>query len=364
MSLFALVNGKVFEQALSISVRRSLRNLVSWFDLTASADENEALPIVAGDRIEIVDDARDKLFTGFVEELSVSQSADDHTIRISGRDLAADLVDSSLKVKSYNGPIGLEDLIKKVIGDQGLSLSVVSEAGSLNQLKASDLVNGEVGETAFGFLEKYARHVQAVLTSNGKGEIVILRAGPREGSFSILRQAGNEESNVLSSSIRINTSGRFRDYSCKSQLSPAGKKSSILSKEIEDQGGTATDKDARAGRFYEFETETSADSLTCADRAKLESNVRRAASFEYTATVQGIPEGLGINRLIAARDDLCKVNSVLLVTDLDHDFDLDGGTTTTLRMSYRDAFTLEESVARDDATRSETAEPLIKLGGR
>ena len=359
----ALVNGQLFEQAISISVHRSIRNLVGWFDLASSAAAGDVLPIKCGDRIELLSEGRNRLLTGFVEELSITQGADDHEIRIAGRDLAADLVDSTLKVKTYNGPISLEDLVKRVISDQGLSLSVINEAGNLAKLKEADLVAGEIGQSAFAFLEQYARHVQAVLTCNGKGEVVILRAGPRAGSFSLLRQADNPATNILSSSLTLNQSGRFRDYVCRSQLSPASKKFDLLSKDVANQSGTATDPEARAGRFFEFDHDVSGDSLTCGDRAKLEANVRRASSLDYSATVQGIPEGLEINRQIAVLDDLCRINSILLVTELEHQFDLEGGTTTTIRLTYKDAFTLEESVAAADASREETGESLLTLGG-
>ena len=168
MSLIATVNGTSYTRATSISVSRSLRNLVGWFELTSSADERNALPIKIGDRIEIASGGQ-VLLTGFVEQLSVRQSASSHEIKISGRDITADLVDSTLKTKTFKGPIALDALIKRVLEAQGLSsIKVVSEAEALRQIEANELVNGEIGQPAFEFLETYARHVQAVLTTSAR----------------------------------------------------------------------------------------------------------------------------------------------------------------------------------------------------
>ena len=173
----------------------------------------------------------------------------------------------------------------------------------------------------------------------------------------MIREAGNQQNNILESSIEINQAERFADYVCQSQRPDADDQQSALAEQQSvAQSGSARDGSIRSGRFFEFEAGTTLESQACKDAAALEANVRRAASLEYSATVQGVPADLQINRLIGVRDDFAGIVDQLLVTDVEHRFDLDNGTRTTISATVSDAFTLEAARDRLNATRSETGE--------
>lgn len=361
MTLAAVVNGTRFSRAKAIRVSRSLRSFAGWFEVVSSADDNERLPIRINDRIQIVSGASDVLLTGFVESLRVRQDAGSHEIAVSGRDITADLIDSTLKTKQFTGPIDFPALVSRVLDAQGLgAIRVINEAGQLPQIKATELVSGEIGQSAFDFLEKYARRVQVVLTTNGDGSLLIMRASARDSGATLIRLAGNQANNVLSSSLEINAAGRYRDYICQGQLAPAGSDFDGTTEETTAQSGSARDSGARATRFYEFEAETPMDGTACGDRAKLEANVRRAASLDYSAVVQGVPSGFEINRLVDVRDDFCDIGDRLLITDVEHRFD-SGGTVTEVGCSFKDAFTLQEELELSTAARSDAGEDFTAL---
>lgn len=356
MTLGVVVNGTLFTRAKSISVSRSIRSLSGWFDISSSADDLGRLPIRVNDSVQIVAGTSDVLLTGFVERLGVRQDAGAHEIRIGGRDITADLIDSTLRTKVFNGPIGFQQLVTNVLREQGLSsIRVVNEAGQLKEISGSELVSGEIGESAFAFLERYARRVQVILTTNEDGNVLIMRAGAIESGVGLIREDNSPLTNVLASSVEVNVAGRFGSYACQGQLAPAGADFDGSTNEATAQSGTARDRNIRSTRFFEFEAETAMDSDACGDRAKLEGNVRRAKSLDYQATVQGVPAQLKLNRRIRVRDDFCNINDTLLITDVEHRFDL-GGTTTTVGCTYRDAFTLEEELELATAARSEAGE--------
>lgn len=356
MTLGVVVNGTLFTRAKSISVSRSLRSFAGWFDISSSADENERIPIKVNDAVQIVSGSSGVLLTGYIERLSVRQDAGAHEISVGGRDITADLIDSTLRTKVFNGPIKFLDLVSNVLREQGLaSIKVVNEAGQIAEIKASELVAGEIGESVFGFLERYARRVQVILTTNEGGNVLIMRAGAVESGFDLVRASGSPATNILASSVEVNVAGRFGNYACQGQLAPAGINFDGRTQEATAQSGTARDRGVRSARFFEFEAETAMDSDACGDRAKLESNVRRAKSLDYRATVQGVPETLKLNRRVRVRDDFCGINDTLLITDIEHRFDL-GGTTTTVGCTFRDAFTLEEELELATAARSKAGE--------
>lgn len=354
MSLAALVNGTLYSRAKGIRVSRSLGAFAGFFEIVSSADENQRLPIRINDRIQIVTGFGQVLLTGFVEALSVRQDAGTHEIRASGRDITADLIDSTLKTKQFNGPIGFLDLITRVLQAQGLgSIKVVNQAGQLAEIKESELIAGEIGESAFGFLERYARRVQAILTTNEDGAILVMRAGTARAQGALTRQTGNPLNNIIESSIDLNVASRFGAYSCQSQLAPAGVNFEGTAEQVIEQSGGASDAGVRASRFFEFEAETAMDAQACRDRARLEANIRRARSLSYQATVQGVPNAFRINRLVPVRDDFCGINATLLISEIEHRFDM-GGTTTGLGCTFSDAFSLEEKLATTTAARQET----------
>ncbi len=360
MTLGVVVNGALFQRAKAITVSRSLRSFAGWFEVVASADGSERLPIKLNDRIQVVSGATGGLLTGFVESLRVRQDAGSHDITVSGRDITADLVDSSLRTKEFNGPIGFEDLVGNVLRAQDLiSIGVVNEAGPLGDIKESELISGEIGESAFGFLEKYARRVQAILTTNEDGNVLIMRAGAIDSGVQLIRQAGNPATNILASSVEINVTDRYRDYVCQSQISTAGPNVDATVQEATAQSGSAQDRGARSGRFLEMEAETPMDSDACGDRAKLEANVRRAQSLDYRATVQGVPTDLRLNRLVRVRDQICGIDDRLLISEIEHRFDM-SGTTTSIGGTFRDAFTLQEELELATAARSSAGDDFVQ----
>jgi len=354
MTLRVIANGTPYSQAKSISVRRSVRNFLGWFEIASSADENNRLPINVNDRVQIVTDDGDVLLTGYVERLRVQQNAGSHEIVVSGRDITADVVDSTLVTKQFNGPIAFLDLLTRVLSEQGLSsISVVNEAGALGQIKESELLSGEIGESAYDLIERYARRVQALITTNEDGAILVMRSGSVTAPASLVRVDRNPLNNILESTVEIDVSGRYSAYRCQSQLAPAGANFDATASETTAQSGDASDNKIRSGRFFEFEAETVMDADACADRVALEANVRRARSLNYSATVQGVPAAFKINRLVPVRDDFCGVNATLLISEIEHRFDL-RGTVTVIGCTFSDAFSLEAEQSAASAARSET----------
>lgn len=256
MTLGVVVNGTLFQRAKAISVRRSLRSFAGWFDIVSSSDPNERIPIRINDRVQIVSGTSDVLLTGFIESLRVQQDAGSHEITVGGRDITADLIDSTLKTKQFNGPIRFLDLVSNLLREQGLSsIRVVNEAGQVGEINETELISGEIGESSFAFLERYARRVQVLLTTNEDGAILVMRAGATDSGVSLIRSVSSPLNNILASSVEVNVAGRFGEYACQSQLAPGGPNFDGTTQEATSQSGTATDSGIRSTRFFETEAD-------------------------------------------------------------------------------------------------------------
>ena len=338
MSLAAIVNGVRYTRAKSIVVNRSIRNFVGWFEIVSSADNFNNFPIKINDDIQIIAGFQTPLLKGTVERLSISQGPEDHVIIASGRDITSTLVDSSLKTKQFKGPISFDGLVNRVMSEQGTIFPLIVATPVVPQIPETELVSAQIGETAFDFLDRYARRVQLILTTDEQGQVKILRAGRARISGIIQNVPGLPLNNVLTSSLDIDFSERYNEYVCRSQIAPAGLKSRVSTRNLVNQSASAKDTDVIAGRFLEFEAETAMDSSACQGRVDLEANVRKAKSFDYRAVLQGALSDIKTNTLVAVRDAVLGINSSMLVTNVNFSFELGSGTTTEVRATLENSF--------------------------
>lgn len=337
------VNGTEYNNAIRITVERSLKSFCDLFTAVSSANSDSVLPVKMGDRIEVLADGL-IVFTGFVEVIQARYSATEHRIAISGRSITCDLVDSSVKGdKEFNGSITLVDLIKLVVKDLGLDLTVINNSGINPTFKQEEITSAEVGESCFSFLEKYARRHQIILTSNHLGQIELVRASKASLGIDLYRLDNDVNNNIISADFTADFSKRFNTYKVQSQQSPL----SLLGNEPEDlvsQSGEATDSVIRKTRFLEFDSEEEQDNETSFNRAAFEANIRRANSVNYSATIYGHSnngQNFELNTLSNIQDNFAQVNSTMLLHTVKYSFDNDNGSLTTLDYTFQDAFTLQ-----------------------
>ena len=94
------VNGKLFEGFTEASISYGIESMARQFALSITSPDQLASPIKVQDKI-IVDINDKKVLTGYVDELDKSESASTFTLTIQGRSLTADIIDVSIKRKTY-----------------------------------------------------------------------------------------------------------------------------------------------------------------------------------------------------------------------------------------------------------------------
>lgn len=354
MALTVLYNGVNYTDIISVTVSASIGTFAGQFSVTASADQNQSLPVKKGGTVKILADGQ-PILTGFIETIDGSYSASSHSITFSGRSKTADLIDSTVKgAKQFNAGIGFVSIIESVLKGQGITdIKVKNLAGSIASF--TDASSAEIGETAFEFLERLSRKVQVVLTCDGNGDIVLTRSGTASSNLVILNKLNDPQNlnNVKESSFYTSDAQRFNSYKVLAQENPLNSLDS-LPNALTGVLGSATDKEIRNTRHLEFYGEESMTPAQSKNRASWEANVRRARSFEYRVIVQGhsINGTLwDFNRVVSVQDDFWGISAGLLIADLKYDFSIGSGSTTEIVMTYPDAFSLEANLsAIKDAT--------------
>ena len=349
MTIELQVAGKQYTQFTSAVVGLRLDALSNTFDFQATSQNGAPLPFVGGEACKIVVDGS-VVLTGFIEIVEVDYASDLHNISIAGRDKTGDLLDSTLNsISDINAPITLKQLVERIISELGLDISVIDNLNPAAFNQAEDIASPEPGQNAFSFLEQYSRKRQALLSSNGDGNIVITQSS---GTFidSPLRHIiGSNTNNIIRGNVSYDTTGRYNLYKFASNLNPvalvfAGQTpvSSVV-----DQKGQTTDPDIRVGRQLVLISEEAFSDSQNELRSQWEANIRKSRGRVYSVVVDGFKNATGnlwnVNDVVSVVDDFAGINARMLINNVTFNFDLDSGSTTTLGLVDENAYTLSIS---------------------
>lgn len=358
------VNGVELSGFESSSVTSSMETVSSSFNFSATAQPKVSYPIKAGDTVTVGIDGTTRV-TGFVEKVSVSYSADSHTISLQGRDRLADLIDSTVgDTKQVVAPISLSSICRIILDGIGLSdVQVIDNVGTLTDFSEGELLSASVGEKAFSFLEKFARTKQALLTTDGLGNLVIERGSSEKLLTQLINVPGNSLSNILTGSSSVDISQRYNLYKCRADQNLSSGLSEESMESASSQEGEAKDDSIRSSRILEFNSEENSADGTCTDRAIWEANVRRARSINASLVVPGNSANGQLwipNRLVDVNDEFLNINAQMLIKSVTYSQSLNQGSTTKLDLITPDAYKLEANQSPVSGKRNNVSDNFLK----
>lgn len=364
-----LVNGQRFEGYESVSVTRTIEALAGSFDLVVSdrwGGREDPWPIREEDecRVEIGDDEqREVVIDGFIGRRRNSGSATSRTLRYSGKDRAAALVENSLLVSgavvksggkagdvdpTKHGTAGakwtytnidLADFCRAIASPHGITVAVQH---GLTLPKAQKLVVSP-GEKCFDAIRRVAEAVEVLVISDGAGGILITRSGTERASQLTEGPAGN----IKEYDVDYNADNRYRHYLISTQV-PGTDEASGSATNVEAE---ATDVDVRrADRVLLIRPDKGYSTADARRRADWEARNRAANAAKITITVQGWKQPNGklwpvnaLARVVSPR--LIGVDGEMLISQAVYSYG-SGGQITTLNLVRPDAFTPEPQAAR------------------
>lgn len=343
------VDGIEYSNFTSASCELRLDSLSNTFSFEAVAPGAQSLPFKGGEACKVAVDG-ETVLTGFIEVVSVSYDAGDHTINISGRDKTADLLDSTIDdIDDIRGEgLTLKILIEKVISQLGLDIQVIDEVNPDPFSAAEDIAAPEPGDNAFAFIEKYSRKRQVLLTSNGDGDVVIATNSGQTADGAVQHIVDASDNNVLTSSFSYDTTGRYNAYKMASGLNPVAlnQAGDTDLASLVNQSGGVFDSEIRAGRQLILISESPFGGGDCEKRATWEADIRKARGLIYSATVPAFrvdgDEGdlWTINRIYQIVDDFIGKIEPMLCNSVRFTFDVDNGKNTELGFVGENAYTL------------------------
>lgn len=267
--------------------------------------------------------------TGWIFKVSPGYGPNRHLIRISGRDLTADLVDCSATVhlpeaaaakgkgskgQAKGGVVGawtnrkLEDIARDLCAEFGVVFVAGDDTGP--PIKQARL---QLGETPFQILEKLCRSRNVWMASTVRGELTFLKASTQRLDGVLIRGQDIEDGDA-----EFSDEGRFSTYIGKAQqrgsdtIGPA--QAAHVSAQVDDPTITRH-------RPLIIQGEDQHDGQTLADRLQNEMNKRIGDSRTLKAKLAGWRMSTGsaagqvwpTNRRVAVSDDWMGMNTEMLI---------------------------------------------------
>jgi prophage tail gpP-like protein len=277
----------------------------------------------------------DLVITGYIESLDISYSAGSHSINVSGRDIGGDLIDSSIRQKSYIQRDFFK-LINLVLVDNGYSIKVINKVGNLT-LEPTETIKTEQSDSVFDFLDRYAKKLQVLLKINPNGDLEIIREDD-EVVKNFLINDFTQNNNILSASLSLTTTNRFNVIEVYSQDNNRTHTATGIS-----QKGSATDSNIRTTRRKVITMNTASQSKSLTSLAEWNVNLRRAKGSRYSCKVVGFYSGKNVwqpNKLVNIIDYTAQVKGNFLIQGVEFSQSLQGSF-TTLDIVERGAFSAE-----------------------
>lgn len=333
------VNGAIYRGWTGVSVKQGIRSISGGFDLSVTDDwtkTNAPWPIAPGDEC-VVKIGNDPIIDGYVDDVEVTYDRDQHTIRVSGRDKAADLVDCSAP-SGQTKKCTLLSLAKKLCAPFGINV-----VDNLNDPTLIQVAAGNIGESVFETLEKAARQRGALLYSDGIGNLVIGKTGTTR-----LKTALIEGQNIAKATSRFSAKERFSDYRVCSQF--GGWQNGLDVNTAVGVVAKAKDTGVKRYRPLDITAELSTDPSGAQKRANWEAVTRRGKSQPITIMVEG---HRGIDGQLWLPNNLVQVKAPwlslftpidLLIVEADFVQNNEEGTVTTLELMPADALQVLKAV--------------------
>lgn len=331
----------------TVTVQRSVESAVGSVELTLQ--DQRPLP-VSTDQEVVVRYGADPVLTGRFDLVDIGIGPDEKPFRVQGRDIAADMLDSSAvhETGSWYG-VRLDQLAEDLARPFGVSVQVDGDVGEPFTVFAL-----EPSESAWEALERAARFRGFLARSQGDGQLLLDRSGSQAVETPLV-----EGQNIRTARLRINAAERFATYIVRGQRAGSD----------DDWGASATLVEAQAQddrvtrrRTLVLLAEAGVTEESARRRAEWEATVRAARSETLEVTVHGWRERVTagplweVNRRVRVIAPTVRLeDSELLIAATRFSLDEQDGLVTTLTLVRTDAYqpvtTIEDPSPFEDVWR-------------
>lgn len=341
-----------------ISLRKRFLNLASQFNATLPItttyaeylkNNKQDYPIILGSSVKIYINSK-IVFNGYIEKINVKQSKANQILYVSGRSITADLLDTTINsdvLTRLTSSVTLKQVCERVLSNLKINVSVL-ESSSTTQFNKNDYLAPQVGQSAFDFLNQYAKKRQVFLHTQGDGNIKLIRStDTKDIGVQLLLKNDGSQNNILESDVSYDLTKLFNKYICHAQnnLTFGGINDlNSLNATNTDITGTEIDSRIRESRILNFISDTNLNNSEASDRATWQSNFNRSQFFIYRCRVPNLTYDnenyWDVNQLVQVIDTYADVDAKLLISEVNFSQSVSGGIIADLTMVNKDSYSL------------------------
>ncbi|MGE4323391.1 MAG: phage baseplate assembly protein [Sphingobium sp.] len=271
------IGGTRYAGWTEVSVTRALDAMTGNFALALRSRDDAAgklLEIAPGDRCQLKIGG-ETVIDGWVDAVAPSISAEDHGIRVEGRDKTADLADCSAIHKPGSwANARVEQIAAELVRPFGVSVTTAAPTGAAIAKFAL-----QQGETVGAAIERLLRFRGLIAIPSASGDLVI--ATPGTGAPVATLELGV---NIKAAEGRHDDRERYSDYIVKGQAAGSDDRHG---KAASQPKGEARDTGVRRYRPLLIMAEEQTDGASALTRAKFEAGVRAGRARGADITVAG-----------------------------------------------------------------------------
>ncbi|SMF94356.1 Mu-like prophage tail protein gpP [Methylomagnum ishizawai] len=305
-------------------------------------------PIQSGAAVQVLMDG-EVVVTGHVDRTLVEFDAQRHTLTVQGRDAAGDLVDSSA-VPAHGGQWLKTDLL--TIARELAAPFKVPVAAGADLGEPFDSFTLQSGETVHEAIDRMARMRGLLPMSDGRGGLVLARAGTATAGALI------EGQNIKAARAELDLTGRYSTYICRGQIQALDHLDADTAYGLQ---GTAGDPGVERHRPLVVLAEDQGHQASIDARAEWECRRRAARGARLYITVQGWRDSSGAlwkpNTRSAIRSPTLGVDGTLLISEVRQTLDGEG-TLTQLTLGQPEAFDPSPKKAKRRKAKADKYAPL------
>lgn len=298
----------------TVSITASIKEAARSFTVTAAEQPGQWVfppdsPVTIFANGELV-------LTGYVDKYNPSISATDHSVSITGRGKAADMIDSAaIHDKGY-----MENKTPDQIGKELDKFGVGIKAQ--DKLEKIPYFQIYQGESMFRAMDRALRDQGGHMMGKADGSVdIVTKAGKKRHVGGLI-----EGFNILQGSATLSGNNRFSDYIVKGQGRLGSDEKSLRVKE------QAKDPGVKRYRPKLIINEGDTDKKRAKKRAETEKNRRAGESVKCSITTQGWRDEAGKlfepNWLIYVHSPALKISGDMLIEKITFKQDSEGGGST------------------------------------
>ena len=208
------VDGVVYDGFTEVSMVDDYEQLCNQFVLKCTASNSDFFPIYRDASINIYN-GDTRLMTGIVEIINGSYSANDYTVKVSGRDITRNVLKNDIPPGlSFAGPTTLESVIKKTLTKIGVDLAVINLVEDEESFSDKEILKTDIGDSVWDFWVKLAQKVQVLITKDENGNIVLINPKSEKYNTTLVNfiEDPNEQNNILTAKWKYDDSERRYIY--------------------------------------------------------------------------------------------------------------------------------------------------------